>query len=118
MALGNGERYYSPSYARFIQQDSWLGNSAMPQSLNRFSYAYNNPFSYTDPSGNVPQWVEADRQYIQRERQRVGDWFRKKRDGICIEIKHDENNICKSLEKGRFETSFWRRKFTSRHNNF
>jgi len=52
MALGNGERYYSPSYARFIQQDSWLGDSQMPQSLNRFAYAYNNPFSYTDPSGN------------------------------------------------------------------
>lgn len=26
----------------------------MPQSLNRFTYAYNNPFSYTDPSGNHP----------------------------------------------------------------
>ncbi len=52
MALGNGERYYSPVYARFIQQDSWLGDNAMPQSLNRFSYGYNNPFKYTDPSGN------------------------------------------------------------------
>lgn len=52
MALGNGERYYSPAYARFIQQDSWLGNNSMPQSLNRFSYAYNNPLKYHDPSGN------------------------------------------------------------------
>ncbi len=53
MALGNGERYYSPNYARFIQQDSWLGSSSMPQSLNRFSYAYNNPNKFTDPSGNI-----------------------------------------------------------------
>ena len=30
MALGNGERYYSPSYARFIQQDSVVGYSPMP----------------------------------------------------------------------------------------
>jgi RHS repeat-associated protein len=55
MALGNGERYYSPAYARFIQQDSVVGNSAMPQSLNRFAYANGNPFKYTDPSGNSSQ---------------------------------------------------------------
>ena len=58
MALGNGERYYSPNYARFIQQDSWLGNNQMPQSLNRFSYGYNNPFKYHDPSGNEPDAVQ------------------------------------------------------------
>lgn len=58
MALGNSERYYSPNYARFIQQDSWLGNSSMPQSLNRFSYAHNNPNKYTDPSGNEATWGE------------------------------------------------------------
>jgi RHS repeat-associated protein len=52
MALGNGERYYSPTYARFIQQDSVSGNSAMPQSLNRFSYATNNPNKFTDPTGH------------------------------------------------------------------
>ena len=56
MALGNGERYYSPAYARFIQQDSFAGNPMNPQSLNRFSYAHNNPNKYTDPSGH---WVES-----------------------------------------------------------
>ena len=54
MALGNGERYYSPDYARFIQQDSFAGNPQIPQSLNRFAYAHNNPNKYTDPSGNEP----------------------------------------------------------------
>jgi RHS repeat-associated protein len=53
MALGNGERYYSPNYARFIQQDSFSGVLDMPQSLNRFAYAHNNPNKHTDPSGNV-----------------------------------------------------------------
>ena len=52
MALGNGERYYSPSYARFIQQDSFAGMPQMPQSLNRFAYAHNNPNKHTDPSGH------------------------------------------------------------------
>ena len=53
MALGNGERYYSPSYARFIQQDSYAGMPNVPQSLNRYAYAHNNPNKFTDPSGNV-----------------------------------------------------------------
>ena len=52
MALGNGERYYSPSYARFIQQDSVSGSSMMPQTMNRFAYANGNPHRYTDPSGH------------------------------------------------------------------
>ncbi len=52
MALGNGERYYSPAYARFIQQDSVIGKNQSPQSLNRYSYVSNNPLKYTDPSGN------------------------------------------------------------------
>jgi RHS repeat-associated protein len=44
MALGNGERYYSPTYARFIQQDSTTGNAMMPQTTNRFAYGNGNPF--------------------------------------------------------------------------
>jgi RHS repeat-associated protein len=53
MALGNGERYYSPQYARFIQQDSFAGMPEVPQSLNRFSYVHNNPTRFTDPSGHI-----------------------------------------------------------------
>jgi RHS repeat-associated protein len=59
MALGNGERYYSPSYARFIQQDSFAGLPNMPQSLNRFAYGLNNPNKHTDPSGHIAPLVIA-----------------------------------------------------------
>ena len=52
MALGNGERYYSPELGRFIQQDSLTGSLSMPQTLNRFAYAVNSPFKYKDPTGN------------------------------------------------------------------
>ena len=55
MALGNGERYYNPSYGRFIQQDSFAGMPDLPQSLNRFAYTYNNPLSFVDPSGNIAE---------------------------------------------------------------
>ena len=52
MALGNGERYYSPTLARFIQQDSFTGSLTNGQSLNRFAYGLNNPLKFIDPSGN------------------------------------------------------------------
>jgi RHS repeat-associated protein len=57
MALGAGERYYSPGLGRFVQQDSWSGVADMAQSLNRYAYSLDNPLRYTDPSGNKP--VEA-----------------------------------------------------------
>jgi RHS repeat-associated protein len=53
MPLGNGERYYSPSLAQFIQQDSFAGFLSIPQSLNRHSYVHDNPVKYTDPSGHL-----------------------------------------------------------------
>lgn len=52
MALGNGERYYSSSYARFIQQDSVSGKPMNPQTMNRFAYANGNPNKFTDPTGH------------------------------------------------------------------
>ncbi|WP_341278960.1 RHS repeat-associated core domain-containing protein [Paenibacillus sp. FSL H8-0537] len=46
-------RYYDPSIGRFINEDTYEGEVANPQSLNFFTYVYNNPLRYTDPSGNV-----------------------------------------------------------------
>jgi RHS repeat-associated protein len=55
MAMGNGERYYSPLLGRFTQQDSWTGALAEPQTLNRYAYANGNPLRFVDPSGNQGQ---------------------------------------------------------------
>ena len=57
MALGNGERYYSPTLARFIQQDSFTGFNERPDTLNRYSYTVNNPLKHTDPSGHIAPLV-------------------------------------------------------------
>jgi RHS repeat-associated protein len=45
-------RYYDPTLARFIQADTIVPNPNNPQSLNRYSYTFNNPVKYTDPSGH------------------------------------------------------------------
>lgn len=46
-----GARYYDPDIARFITQDSYLGESNTPPSLNRYLYAYSNPTVYIDLFG-------------------------------------------------------------------
>jgi hypothetical protein len=38
---------------RFIQADTIVPSAANPQSLNRYSYVYNNPLNHIDPTGHV-----------------------------------------------------------------
>jgi hypothetical protein len=46
-----GARFYSPRLGRFISADSIVPEPGNPQALNRYTYVYNNPLRYTDPSG-------------------------------------------------------------------
>ena len=46
-------RWYSPVLGRFLSPDPIVPEPGNPQALNRYSYVYNNPFIYTDPSGLV-----------------------------------------------------------------
>ncbi len=45
-------RYYDPELGRFAAPDTVTPDSFNPQSLNRYTYALNNPILFTDPSGN------------------------------------------------------------------
>ena len=46
-----GARYYDSTIGRFISEDPWEGDLANPQTLNKYSYAINNPIFYIDPTG-------------------------------------------------------------------
>jgi RHS repeat-associated protein len=48
-----GARLYDPVLGRFISPDGIVQAPDNPQTLNRYSYAVNNPLVYTDPSGNI-----------------------------------------------------------------
>lgn len=48
-----GARYYNPAINHFVQPDSQIQDIYNPQDLNRYSYTRNNPYKYTDPSGNA-----------------------------------------------------------------
>jgi RHS repeat-associated protein len=48
-------RYYDAQVGRFVQPDSIIPHVFDPQSLNRYTYVYNNPLKNTDPSGHSSQ---------------------------------------------------------------
>jgi RHS repeat-associated protein len=46
-------RLYEPRLGRFLQPDPFVQAPTYSQSYNRYSYAWNNPLKYTDPSGAI-----------------------------------------------------------------
>jgi len=46
-------RYYDPTVARFITEDSYQGQIDNPLSLNLYTYVENNPLTRWDPSGHL-----------------------------------------------------------------
>ena len=51
--------YYDPAIGRFITEDSYEGDITDPLSLNRYTYAHNNPILYNDPDGEAVNLVAA-----------------------------------------------------------
>ncbi|MBI3244234.1 MAG: RHS repeat-associated core domain-containing protein [Chloroflexi bacterium] len=47
-----GARFYSSKLGRFLSADTVVPDWKYPQSLNRYSYVYNNPLKYVDPTGH------------------------------------------------------------------
>jgi RHS repeat-associated protein len=45
-------RYYDAGIARFLQEDTYLGDARDPLSLNLYTYCKNEPLKYYDPSGH------------------------------------------------------------------
>jgi RHS repeat-associated protein len=44
-------RIYDPNLGRFLQADPMVQDPFNGQSLNRYTYVFNNPLAYTDPTG-------------------------------------------------------------------
>lgn len=48
-------RYYDPQLGRFTQPDSVIPGEFNPQAYNRYTYVFNNPLRYNDPTGHTPE---------------------------------------------------------------
>ncbi|MEX1189142.1 MAG: RHS repeat-associated core domain-containing protein [Bacteroidia bacterium] len=46
-------RMYDPILGRMLSPDNFVQNPSSTQSYNRYSYCFNNPLKYTDPSGET-----------------------------------------------------------------
>jgi hypothetical protein len=42
---------YNPALGRFLSPDPYVQDPLFSQNFNRYSYCWNNPLKYTDPSG-------------------------------------------------------------------
>ena len=49
-----GARWYAPTQAGFTSEDSWAGDPIQPVSMDRFSYANDNPIGMWDTDGHRP----------------------------------------------------------------
>ena len=47
-------RLYDPELGIMLQADTIIPDGPVTQSMNRYSYVFNNPLSYTDPTGHIP----------------------------------------------------------------
>jgi uncharacterized protein RhaS with RHS repeats len=54
-------RYYDPVIGRFYSNDpvGVMGHDSAVHGFNRYAYANNNPYKYTDPTGEIPLVVVA-----------------------------------------------------------
>ncbi|MEA5018649.1 MAG: RHS repeat-associated core domain-containing protein, partial [Erysipelotrichaceae bacterium] len=57
-------RYYHTKLTQFIAIDTYRGNDSNPLSQNRYSFASNNPYKYSDPSGHFIISLEGYKVYI------------------------------------------------------
>ncbi|MBU1878428.1 MAG: RHS repeat-associated core domain-containing protein, partial [Chloroflexi bacterium] len=51
-----GDRWYNAELGRWISPDPIIPEPGNPQALNRYSYVYNNPLKYIDPTGH---WADS-----------------------------------------------------------
>jgi hypothetical protein len=52
-----GARFYDPALGRFASPDSIIPQTQGTQAWDRYSYTFNNPVKYNDPSGHCPWCV-------------------------------------------------------------
>ncbi len=58
-----GTRRYDPDLGRFLARDPYSNKLVKPQSLNQYTYYYNNPLLFVDPDGRDPHFVDGTKSF-------------------------------------------------------
>lgn len=92
-------RYYNPYTGRFVSEDSYWGEDVNPLSLNLYTYCYNDPIQFIDPTGH---WGGRAGEYddsklSRRDQKRIKDltdaWFSANDEDERTEINRAANAI-------------------------
>jgi RHS repeat-associated protein len=73
-------RIYDPTLGRMLSPDKYIQDPLFSQSYNRFTYAWNNPLRYTDPSGEsvlgivIASTIIAGNMYLGGVKANKGEW--------------------------------------------
>ena len=59
------QRYYDPASGRFLSVDPVTPDSNTGGNFNRYWYANNNPYKFTDPDGRAPKWMDHPKMFPQ-----------------------------------------------------
>jgi len=51
--INMNSRLYDPKIGRMLSPDNYIQSAGYSQNYNRYSYVWNNPMKYTDPSGDL-----------------------------------------------------------------
>lgn len=92
-------RHYAPDIARFMQEDTYLGDQADPLSLNLYTYCSNNPLIYVDPTGHAPEDLQNEDKKIITKLQHYEDMMEQNKANAEIynALKKEYNKIVKEL---------------------
>ncbi len=98
------QRYYDPMLGRFLSVDPVTANSGTGANFNRYWYANNNPYKFTDPDGRLGRgtgWKDQDWNKFNRAQQRAATNLDKSAAKITNALATGKglNSITKSFEK-------------------
>lgn len=86
-------RVYDPIVGRFVSPDPWIQDPKNSQSFNRYSYVWNNPLRYTDPSGEVVKAVVTAAKVAYKTKKRVDKTGKFDRDTLKDTLKDEGLDI-------------------------
>ncbi len=95
-------RAYDPTIGRFCSPDTIVPAPGNPQSLNRYSYVYNNPLKYTDPTGHSAGYnVKDDKDWYEEY------WDRHKQAPSASDEDFRQASMQAALQGQDFSVEYW-----------
>ncbi len=105
-----GGRVYDPNLGRFLSADLYIQSPYNTQSFNRYSYTFNNPLSYTDPTGYSTDLMQY---FMNQYHQQSASWSW----STTVSYLKTERTLWEGHTKGMSDYHYWWETDTSTANS-